>query len=145
MKVIDMCSVNFQGKFIEPQNISKKAYKTKNMLSEILHTEINGKSNSQLLEKMPFDVFIYCKNPSKKAINPKLSFYIETEETPKQIGLWSLKHLKFSDKNKIEKLRDFILNFDRAYKENKGVFPLKNSAANGRIGDLIVSGFFNKR
>ena len=25
MKVIDMCGINFQGKFIEPKNISKKA------------------------------------------------------------------------------------------------------------------------
>ena len=53
MKATDMCGINFQGKFIEPKNISKKAYKTKNMLSEILHTKINGKSNSDLLKNLP--------------------------------------------------------------------------------------------
>ena len=145
MKVTDMCGINFQGKFIEPKNLSKKAYKAKNMLEEVLHTKIEGKSNSDLIKSLPFDVKIYCKNPTKKAINPQLSFYIETEETPKQIGLWGLKHLKFREKNNAEKLRDFILNFNQAYKENKGVLPLKNSAANGKIGDLIVSGFFNKK
>ena len=145
MKNVNMCCVNFNGQFVEPKNLSKKAYKAKNMLEEVLHTKIDGKSNSDLIKKLPFDVFIYCNNPTQKAINPKLSFYIETEETPKQIGLWSLKHLKFRDENKAEKLRDFILNFNKAYKENKGVLPLKNSAANGKIGDLIVSGFFNKK
>ena len=145
MKVQNVCSIDFNGKFIEPQNISKKAYKTKNMLREILHTKFNGKTNAELVKEMPFDVFIYCKNPTKKAINPRLSFYIETEETPNQIGLWGLKHLYFKNEGNVEKLRDFILNFNCACKKNKGVLPLKNAAANGKIGDLIISGFFNKR
>lgn len=145
MKATDMCGINFQGKFIEPKNISKKAYKVQSMLEEVLYKNFEGQSNAELLKSMPFDVFIYCKNPSKKAINPRLSFYIETEETPNQIGLWGLKHLYFKNEGNVEKLRDFILNFNCAYKKNKGVLPLKNAAANGKISDLIVSGFFNKR
>ena len=145
MKVIDMCSVNFQGKFIEPKNISKKAYKTKNMLSEILHTKINGKSNSDLLKNLPFDVFIYCKNPTQKAINPKLSFLIETDETPNQIGLLALKHLNYKDENYVEKVRDFILNFKQAYEKNRGVLPLSNREKNVKLAELILLGYFNNK
>lgn len=145
MKVIDMCGINFQGKFVEPKNISKKAYKTKNMLEEVLYKDFEGQSNAELLKSMPFDVFIYCKNPTQKAINPRLSFLIETEETPNQIGLWGLKHLYFRNEGNVENLRDFILNFNNAYEKNKGFKPLNNAAANGKIGDLIVSGFFNNK
>lgn len=144
MKVTDMCGINYQGKFIEPKNISKKAYKTKNMLDEILHTKFKGQSNTELLKSMPFDVFIYCKNPSKKAINPRLSFYIETEETPKQIGLWGLKHLEFNETNKVEKLRDFVLNFNQAFKKYKGTLPLNEKEKNAKLAEMILSGYFNK-
>ena len=145
MKVFDMCGVNFQGKFFEPKNISKKAYKTKNMLSEILHTKINGKSNSDLLKNLPFDVFIYCKNPTQKAINPRLSFLIETQETPNQIGLLALKHLNYKDKNNVEKVRDFILNFKQAYEKNRGVPPLSNREKNVKLAELILLGYFNNK
>ena len=145
MKVTDMCGINFQGKFIEPKNISKKAYKTKNMLKEILHTKINDKTNHELIKTLPFDVFIYCKNPTKKAINPRLSFFIQTKETPKQIGLWALKHLNYNEENKVEKLRDFLLNFNNALEKNKGKLPLSQKERNGHLADLIVSGFFNKK
>ena len=94
---------------------------------------------------MPFDVFIYCKNPTKKAINPQLSFYIRTEETPTQIGLWALKHLNYSEENKSEKLRDFLLNFNSELEKNKGKLPLNQKERNGHLADLIISGLFNKK
>lgn len=143
MKAIDMCGINFQGKFIEPKNISKKAYKTKNMLREILHTKINGKTNAELVKEIPFDVFIYCKNPSKKAINPSFSFLIETEETSKQIGLWGLKHIVYSDENKAKKIRDFILNFNQTLEKTKGVLPFNKKQKDAKLAELIFSGFFN--
>lgn len=143
MKVTDMCSINFQGKFIEPKNISKKAYKAKNMLEEVLHTKIDGKTNAEFIKNLPFDVFIYCKNPTKKAINPRFSFLIKTEETPKQIGLWGLKHLSSFEENKAEKLRNFILDFNQAFEKNKGILPLKEKEKNAKLADLIISGFFN--
>ena len=63
MKIQDMCDINFNGKFIEPK-ISKKAYKAKNMLQDILHTKIDNKSNTELIKNLPFDVYIYCKKNS---------------------------------------------------------------------------------
>ena len=68
MKIVNKCCVNFNGQFIEPKNLSKKAYKAKNMLDEVLHTKIKNKSNNELIKNLPFDVFIYCKNPTKRLL-----------------------------------------------------------------------------
>ena len=143
MNIQHTCGIDFNGKFIKPKNISKKAYKTQNMLKEVLHTKIDGKTNAEFIKNLPFDVFIYCKNPTKKAINPRFSFLIETEETPKQIGLCGLKHLSSFEENKAEKLRNFILDFNQAFEKNKGILPLKEKEKNAKLADLIISGFFN--
>ena len=47
MKATDMCGINFQGKFIEPKNISKKAYKAQSMLEEVLYKNFEGQSQSK--------------------------------------------------------------------------------------------------
>lgn len=140
-----MCSVDFKGQFVEPKNISKKAYRAKSMLDEVLHTKINGKTNAELIKKLPFDVFIYCKNPTKKATNPYFSFLVETEETPEQIGLIGLKHLTYSEDNKPEKIREFVLNFNKAFEKNDGVLPLTQGQKNAKLAELILLGYFNKK
>ena len=59
MKNVNMCCVNFNGQFVEPKNLSKKAYKAKNMLEEVLHTKIEGKSNSDLINRF-MNVSLLC-------------------------------------------------------------------------------------
>ena len=44
-------------------------------------------SFKEVVKTMPFDAYISCKNPTKKAINPCLTVFLEKKESENIIGL----------------------------------------------------------
>ena len=65
MKIDNVSSVNYTGKFVFEKSLKRKALAN---LNELMQTEVCGASNEQVLKKMPFDVAVFCHNPTKKAI-----------------------------------------------------------------------------
>ena len=104
MLVQNVSQVNFDGKFRYGHMKSKQ----KRELDKILTTEINGVSNEKLLKKMPFDVDVYCPNPTRKAIYPRFTFYIQHKK--RGVPLFGM--IKLNSKNPLEEnvadLSEFI-------------------------------------
>ena len=144
---IPMCTsqINFKGNVIITTQISKKAKKTQKFLADILEQKHNGKSFKEIMQQMPFDAYISCKNPSKKAINPCISVFLEKKGTKNQVGLYSLTHLKARQPNEIERMHNRLYEFAQACEENKNKSPFNNHEANMYLAEQILSGFFNKK
>lgn len=142
MKIENVGSVNYTGKFVFEKSLKRKALAN---LNELMQTEVCGASNEQVLKKMPFDVAVFCHNPTKKAIHPRYTFVI-TDSKPKKPEVFGFIHV--NTKNKLEdnvtKIKDFILDFD---KKNKEVGYIKPSKKRDDISlaRMIISGFFNKK
>ena len=144
---IPMCTsqINFKGNVIITTQISKKAKKTQKFLADILEQKHNSKSFKEIMQQMPFDVYISCKNPSKKAINPCLTVFLEKKETKEHIGLYSLSRLKSNQPNEIERIHNITYEFAKACEENKNKSPFNKREANMYLAEQILSGFFNKK
>jgi hypothetical protein len=94
---------------------------------------------------MPFDAYISCKNPTKKAINPCLTVFLEKKETKESIGLYSITHLKYNKPNEIERIHNIISDFEKACEDNKNRKPFNRKESVCHIAEQILSGFFNKK
>lgn len=101
--------INFNGQFKYDKLKSKQSRE----LKKILTTKHNGVSNEELLKKMPFDVDVYCFNPSKKAINPRFNFSIKY--TKKGVPLYGF--INLNSKNPAEKNAEDLNNFIKQSKE----------------------------
>lgn len=130
---------NFKGNIIISTHISKKAKKTQKFLEELLEQKHNGKSFKEIMQQMPFDAYISCKNPSKKAINPCISVFLEKKETKNQVGLYSLTHLKARQPNEIERMHNRLYEFAQACEENKNKPPLTRKEATLNIENFIYN------
>ena len=97
------------------------------------------------MQQLPFDAYISCKNPSKKAINPCISVFLEKKGTKNQVGLYSLTHLKARQPNEIERMHNRLYEFAQACEENKNKSPFNKREANMYLAEQILSGFFNKK
>lgn len=113
---LQVSSLQFQGKFILPK-ISAKAVKTKQLLNSIVS------ENAPIIEQLPFDVVITCKNPSRKAINPKFVFYTEKEGYNSLNVFYGKVSVEGKDENPKEKVKNFILTFNEQYNKYKNMKP----------------------
>lgn len=145
MRIETINNENFKGNIFITTKISKKAKKTQKFLVDTLEKEYNGKSFKTIIKEEPFDAYISCKNPSKNAINPCLTVFLEKKETKNSIGLYSLTHLKFNQPNEIERLHNITYNFAQVCEENKNKPPFNRKEANAHIAEQIVNRFFNKK
>ena len=145
MQILKNQNINFNGNVIVTAKISKKAKKTQQFLADILETKYNGKNFRELISKMPFDAYISCKNPTKKAINPCLTVFLEKKETKENIGLYSITHLKYNKPKEIERIHNTIFNFAKACEDNKNKPPFNKREAVEHVAKQILSGFFNKK
>ena len=145
MQILNNQNINFNGNVIITTRISKKAKNTHKFLAEVLNEKYNGKSFKEIISKMPFDAYISCKNPTKKAINPCLNIFLDKKESKNSIGLYSLTHLNFNQPNGIERLHDITYNFAQACEENKNKPPFNKKESNTHIAEQILKGFFNKK
>ena len=127
----------FRGNVFVTTPISKKAKKTQKFLADILEQKQDGKSFKDIIKKMPFDAYISCKNPTKKAINPILTVFLEKKENKKQVGLYSVTHLKFNQPNEIKRMHSRLYEFAKACEENKNKQPLTRAEASETIGRVI--------
>lgn len=135
----------FKGNVIITTQISKKAKKTQKFLADVLEQKHNGKSFKDVIRDMPFDAYISCKNPSKKAINPCLSVFLEKKGTKNQVGLYSLTHLKYNNPNEIEKIHNRLYEFAQACEENKNKPPLTRKEATLNIEDFIYNEIYGTK
>lgn len=130
--------INFNGKF----NYEKLKQKQAKKLNEILTTECDGQSSTQLLKNMPFDVDVVSLNPTKKAINPRFRFWIT--KTKKQATLQG--NIKLTSKSPVEEnvlaLKNFITNFNTKFQLLKGDERLTPAEETRRQVDFILFGKF---
>ena len=145
MQILNNQNINFNGNVIITTRISKKAKNTHKFLAEVLNEKYNGRSFREVIKTMPFDAYISCKNPTKKAINPCLTVFLEKKETKENIGLYSITHLKFSKPNEIERLHNITYSFAQACEENKNKPPFNKKESNAHLVEQILKGFFNKK
>ena len=145
MRIETINNENFKGNIFITTKISKKAKKTQKFLGDILEKEYCGKSFKSIIKEMPFDAYISCKNPTKKAINPFLTVFLEKKESKNSIGLYSMTHLKSKQPNEIERLHNITYNFAQACEENKNKPPFNRREADAHIAEQIVNRFFNKK
>lgn len=135
----------FKGNVVITTHISKKAKKTQKFLADILNEKHNGKSFKEIIKDMPFDAYISCKNPSKKATNPCLSVFLEKKGTEKQVGLYSLTHLKYNNPNEIERIHTRIYEFAQACEENKNKPPLTRKETTLNIAKYIYNEIYGTK
>ena len=134
--MLDVSKINFQGKFKYEKLKSKQA---KN-LKEILTTEYNGISAERLLKSMPYDVDVYCMNPTKRAIHPRFSFWmIHTKKRATLNGCVRINSKDSLMKN-IEKLNKFITSFDEKFRSLKGDERLSPAEETRKQVDFILFG-----
>ena len=145
MRIGTINNENFKGNVFVTTRISKKAKNTHKFLAEVLNEKYNGKSFKEVIKTMPFDAYISCKNPTKKAINPCLTVFLEKKESENSIGLYSITHLKFSKPNEIERLHNITYSFAQACEENKNKPPFDKRESNAHLAEQILKGFFNKK
>ena len=102
---MQISQITFNGQF----KYDKMKPKQAKALNSILTTKINGISNEELLKEMPFDVDVYCTNPTKKAINPRFNFFIKhTEKGVPLFGFIQLNSKNPPEEN-VSKLGKFII------------------------------------
>ena len=145
MQILKNQNINFNGNVVVTARISKKAKKAQQFLADVLDKKCNGKNFRELISEMPFDAYISCKNPTKKAINPCLTVFLEKKETKESIGLYSITHLKYNKSNEIERMHNIISNFEKVCEDNKNKKPLNKKESNCYIAEKILSGLFNKK
>ena len=128
--------INFNGQF----KYEKLKPKQSKELKKILTTEYNGVTNEELLKKMPFDVDVYCFNPSKKAINPRFNFSIKY--TKKNVPLFG--YINLNSKNPLEKnvedLNNFIIKGKEKIDSIKGDEKLTSAEETRRQVGLLLFG-----
>ena len=144
MNQLSISDINFKGNFINNTCICKRAKKGRFLLEKLLQAECAGLTNQDFLKTLPFDAYIYSKPITSKAINPKFSFFISTNDSPERAGMLALKHIKYNDKNPELILRDFILNFKKAFEENT-TSPLKGREQDAQLAEMILLGRFNSK
>lgn len=114
---LQITSIPFQGKFILPK-ISAKAVKTRQFLNNIVA------ENAPVLESLPFDVAVSCKNPTRRAVNPKFVFYTEKEGDDSLNVFYGRVKVDKKDKKPAEKVKNFILTFNEQYNKYKKMKPM---------------------
>ena len=145
MSINTINNTNFKGNVFITTNISKKAKKAQNFLASLLNEKYNGKSFKNVIKNMPFDAYISCKNPTKKAINPVLTVFLEKKETKKQVGLYSITNLKCNKPQEIERMHQVLSDFAKACEENKNKPPLTRKENILTIEKFIYKTIYNTK
>ncbi len=128
--------INFSGNF----NYGKLKLKQSQKLNEILKTQYYGESNEELLKKLPYDIDVYCVNPTKRAINPRFKFWLSSTKRQATLRGMILLTSKDAVEQNVLKLRNFILNFDKKFKSLKGDEKLTRAEETQRQVDFLLFG-----
>ena len=128
---------SFRGHFCCPEKLKSKQAK---FLKEILASSYNGVSADNFVKTMPFDVEVFCINPSKRAINPRFNFWITHTKNYATLQGNIIISSKDSLEHNLSKLNNFMKNFKEKLDKIKGNEKLTPREELQRQVDFILFG-----